>query len=130
MPVSSLLHLPLLDHPLKPGLVRRLHISLPRRDPFRLHERHQRVVHQLHPLRAPALDHRGQHGGVALADDVWQAGGLQEDLVDGAAALAVDGLQEELGDDSGDGLGQGGTDLRLLFGRKRIFWIASRISSR
>src|SRR6185295_3311505 len=104
----------ILDQRLEPRFVDGLHVGLAGGDAAGVHELHEGVVHQLHARRLSPLDDRGDHRRIALADHVGQAGGLQQDLVDRAAALAVGGAQEELRDDAGHRFRKRGADLRLL----------------
>ena len=78
------------------------------------HELDQRGVHRLHAVRAAGLERGVDLVGLALADQVADRRGRHEHLDGDAAALAVGGRQELLGDDALEGHRQLHAHLLLL----------------
>src|SRR5262245_27212477 len=80
-------------------LVDALVVRLLRADPALLEHVHDGVVERLHAELLARLDGRGDLHGLALADQVTNRGGADQDLQRGAAALLVHALEEVLGHD-------------------------------
>ena len=99
---------------------RRARLGHLRRDPPRPHERRQRRVHRLHAVRASGLDRRVDLVRLALADLIADRGRGDQDLARGAAAGAVGGRDERLGDDALERNRQLHADLALLVGREDV----------
>ena len=89
-------------------------------DLARADEGGERRVHRLHSVLAAGLDQRVDLVRLALADQVAHARRRHEHLGGDAAALAVGGRQQRLGDDALEADRELHADLALLGGREDV----------
>src|SRR4030095_1105180 len=102
------------------ALVDALVVRLVGADPALLEHAHDRVVERHHPELLAGLDGRRDLHGLALADQVADGGGADQDLQRGAAALLVHALEEVLGHDDLETGGKTVAHLGLLLGREHL----------
>ena len=89
--MDEVLTKPLRPKALEAALVRRLHEGVTGGDDLAGDEIEEGVVEQLHAFAASRLHEIRQHRDAALANEVGQGGGLEQDLVHGDAAGAAVG---------------------------------------
>src|SRR5256885_4634045 len=101
-------------------LVDALVVGLLRADPALLEDAHDRVVERLHAVLPAGLDRRGDLDGLALANEVADGRGADQDLQRRAAALLVHALEEVLRDHHLEAGRQAVAHLGLLLGREHL----------